>query len=172
MVNTTNAFAPLSDQHKKQSNSTIKRVYSRTIRRSALSQVSSSQAHKSAKILQSRDKTPVQQAGAVGNRGRQDGIVYGTATSSHLRAAQVSRQGSNNRICSGVFVTQLDPKTTPRSLASTVKLRTGYAVRPEKLPTKYSTYSSFYIRCDKKMRGILLDANIWPKNSWAKPFYN
>ena len=112
----------------------------------------------------------------TGNHSRKEGVVFGTAPSNQLKAAaqgtHESKKQGGNRICSGVFVSQLDPRTTVKGLTANVKLHTGYVVKPEKLPQKYDTYSSFYIRCNKNMRNILLDASIWPINSWAKPFYD
>jgi hypothetical protein len=88
----------------------------------------------------------------TGNQSRKEGVVFGTAPSTQLKAAQCShesRKQGGNRICSGVFVTLLDPRTTVKRLAANVKLHTGYIVKPEKLPQRYDMYSSFYIRCDK-----------------------
>ena len=103
---------------------------------------------------------------------KQEDIVYGSGSSMHLKPAQDSSSAEGNRICSGIFVTKLDPRTTVRDIANAVELHTGYRVKPEKMPTKHSSYSSFYIRCERNVRHMLLDASIWPRKSWAKPFYN
>ena len=116
-----------------------------------------------------------QRRGGPGPKGGQEGIVFSTAQPYHLHAEQDrsgARSQDGNIVCSGVFVTQMNPKTIVRSLGASIKLHTGYSVRPLKLPTKYSRYSYFYIRCDKDMRDSLLGAGIWPRKSWAKPFYN
>ena len=102
--------------------------------------------------------------------------MFGSGSSSYLRAARNFTDASQNNntrgTCSGVFVTKLDPKTSVRGLASAVDLHTGYRVKPEKLPAKHHSYSSFYIPCNRDVRAVLLDPSIWPKYSWVKPFYS
>ena len=66
----------------------------------------------------------------------------------------------------------LNPKIIPRQMESFIKRETGLYVKPEKLVTKYSTYSSFYIPCDGPARRSLLDANIWPVGVMLKPYYS
>ena len=93
--------------------------------------------------------------------------TLGTGSAPGLRA--VSRK-SENKTCTGVFVTRLLPSTTPIQLESFIKSEIGAQVKAEKLPTKYNSYSSFFIRCNGQLRTSLLDGRIWPTGSLVKPY--
>ena len=77
-----------------------------------------------------------------------------------------------NRSVTGVFITRLNPRLTSRQIESFIKRETGLKVRPEKLETKYDSYSSFYIPGDSQLRSMLLDASLWPSGALLKPFYS
>lgn len=77
-----------------------------------------------------------------------------------------------NRSCTGVFVTRLKPHTTASNVESYIKQEVGLSVKAEKLPTRYHTYSSFYIPCSGRSRAMLTDGTIWPKGSLIKPFFS
>ena len=72
----------------------------------------------------------------------------------------------------GIFVTRLGKDTTSANVAIHVLRETGITVRPEKLRTKYDTYTSFLIPIKKNSRryNILLDANNWPMGCLVGPF--
>jgi hypothetical protein len=107
----------------------------------------------------------------------EDRIIFGTGSGSGVKASQVDtrfnlqRQPRPNRTCTGVFVTRLNPRTTTRQLELHVRNATGHTVRVEKLNARFNTYSSFYIRADRRMRGTLLDASVWPKGCMIKPYF-
>ena len=173
-VSTSNRYDTLQQHTSRQTKP--QKVYSRIIQRSDLKKSSTRTYPTPYADYQHHSQEQPRARSRVGGK-PQDGIVFGTAPPSQLRAApdnteHQKNQVQGNRICSGIFVTKLDPKTSIKGLASTIRLRTGCSVVPEKLSTKYGSYSSFYIRCDRQMRDILLDPAIWPRKSWAKPFYS
>jgi hypothetical protein len=99
------------------------------------------------------------------------GIILGTGSAPGLRAVRNPKSAkTNNKSCTGVFITKLVPNTTSTQLESYVKSELGVHVRAEKLPTKYDSYSSFYIRCSGQLRTSLLDGRIWPAESLIKPY--
>ena len=101
-------------------------------------------------------------------------VLIGRGLEGSLKPAPAQRYGTpvaaGNPIVTGIFITRLDQRTTPRMLQMHIKAETGLSVRAEKLRTKYSTYSSYYIRCDKKVRQDLLSPYIWPKGILFKEF--
>ena len=104
--------------------------------------------------------------------------MHGTGVSSGIRSAKPARDmhrrphSQPNRSVTGVFVTQLDPKTSPHRLSDFIRRETGISVRPEKLNTKYNSYGSFYIPADRVAREVLLNPALWPRGSKIKPFYS
>ena len=110
---------------------------------------------------------------------RQQGdVLFGTGFSTDIRSAKPVRdrhqvdKSQSNRSVTGVFITQLDPKTTPIRLSDFIRRETGLLVRPEKLNTRYNSYGSFYIPADRNARGVLLNPSLWPRGSKLKPFYS
>ena len=102
-------------------------------------------------------------------------IVIGSGGTTNLRAASqwISKSSASmQKLCTGVFVTRLQPRCTQAQVSAHVYEVSGMRIRPEKLQTKYDTYSSFYIRCDKALRNTLLQAVSWPSGVMVKPFYN
>lgn len=105
-------------------------------------------------------------------------MVHGTGWTTVIKPAKSSKErpqthsSQSNRMITGVFVTQLDPKTSPMRLKDFIRRETGLHVRPEKLNTKYSTYGSFYIPADRSARDTLLNASLWPRGCKLKPFYS
>jgi len=101
-----------------------------------------------------------------------DSTVHGTGSAPGLHAVKQQLPITNpaNRTCTGVFVTRLLPQTTAKNVETYVRTETGLNIKAERLPTKYNTYSSFYIRCEDNIRSSLLDRYLWPKGALAKPF--
>ena len=109
--------------------------------------------------------------------------VIGKGHSITLKAAQPrsSTQGRANQwgsngdgvrgTITGVFITRLSPSTTAAMLATHIRKETKLTVRPEKLITKFSSYSSFYIRGNQRCRDELLNCELWPRGVLLKPFY-
>ena len=104
-----------------------------------------------------------------------DNVVQGTGTAPGLRAINKQRQtvstDAGNRTCTGIFITRLRPHTTANDVETYLRHETGISVKAEKLPTRYNSYSSFYIRCGDPQRATLLDGRVWPTGSLVKPYY-
>ena len=107
---------------------------------------------------------------------RNDDVIYGSGSGTGLRAAthkqnlpSAKPNGGESRI-TGIFVTRLEPKTSPQQVQHLVKRETGLLVRAEKLQSKYTTYASFYIRGDRRLQDTLLCAEMWPKGTLVKRF--
>ena len=103
-------------------------------------------------------------------------VVIGTGHSKTVRASHhqpVNRCNDRRegRYISGIMVTRLHPHTSAAHLAIHVHREVALTVRPEKMPTKYKGYSSFFIRANPVQRSKLLNKNIWPQNTLIKPFY-
>jgi hypothetical protein len=102
------------------------------------------------------------------------GGINGTGKSTGVRSAVKSKNFGNheNRYITGVFITRLDPYTTPKQLFLHIKRETGFTCYPEKLQTKYGGYSSFYVAADKKLCATIMDSQLWPTGTLFKPFYS
>ena len=109
---------------------------------------------------------------------RQDEVLHGTGSGTGLKAVPPKNQHGNQRDrdtkvshITGLFVSRLDPKTSARQVQSMIKRETGMSAQPERLPTKFDTYSSFYIRGDKFMQDTLMCADLWPKYTLVKRYF-
>ena len=111
-------------------------------------------------------------------KGRQSNIevVIGRGHSRVIRAARpppkspTSKKQESGRHVTGIFVTKLERNTSSAQLATQIYQECGLSVRPEKLPV-LNHYSSFFIRCGKQQRGILLDRDLWPRGAAVRPYY-
>ena len=108
---------------------------------------------------------------------QKDDVVFGRGFSTNIRSVGKPSKHStatkqNQRRITGVFLTRLAPKTSAAQVALHVRKETGLTVRPEKLETKYNTYSSFYIPGDQRCRDELFCKDLWPMGSLLKPFYS
>ena len=102
-----------------------------------------------------------------------DRIVVGTGPNSSLRAVQTTRSSNtSNRTCTGLFVSRIAPCHTANQLQTYVWQQSGYKVKAEKINSRSSTHSSFFIRCDKKLRDSLHDANVWPQGAFVKLYFD
>ncbi len=112
--------------------------------------------------------------GSIHNH-RSDSIIYGQGETIEIKAMgkthrdKVTKQ--YNRVATGVFVTRLHPRTSPKQLQKHLQQEVAIRTNPEKLQTKYDTYASFYIPCEEKVRVTIMDKNLWPKGSFVKLFY-
>ena len=87
------------------------------------------------------------------------------------RAGPVPSKSNQRRtVVTGVFITRLDPKSSVSQVQALVKRETGLTVKAEKLHAKYGTYSSFYIRSDRRIQDKLLCGEMWPKGTLLKRF--
>jgi hypothetical protein len=101
--------------------------------------------------------------------------IQGSSTAPGLRTINNQRPdtySSANKSCTGVFITRFTSHTSPANIETYVRHEAGLSVKAEKLPTKYNSYSSFYIPCSGQIRTKLLDGSIWPRRSLIKPFYS
>ena len=100
--------------------------------------------------------------------------IIGRGQSIGLKAAKPARRQQKQKTnvqVTGVFITRLDPRTSSREVEHNVQKHTGLKIRAEKMRCKYpESYSSFYVRGDKKVRDMLIDADLWPQNTLVKPF--
>lgn len=106
---------------------------------------------------------------------KDDKIIVGTGHSGGLRVVQPRRQLDSerqSRRITGVFLSRLGPSTSCAQIATRVRRETGLNVNPEKMKSKYDSYSSFYIRAERRDRSILMDGNIWPAGTLVKPFFS
>lgn len=106
-----------------------------------------------------------------------ENTINGRGYAPGLRAVSRSNQHTYssrapNRICTGLFVTRLLPNTTTKNVNDHVRKELALTVNAEKIPTKYDSYSSFYIRCNVDVRSALLDAELWPTGALIKPYYS
>ena len=97
-------------------------------------------------------------------------IIIGKSRNADLRVAQVK---ITKRITKdGIFVSRLEAGTSAAHVAMHIYNASGISVRPEKLKTKYDTYTSFMIpaRKDTRVYNTLMDAHLWPRGCLVKPF--
>lgn len=109
------------------------------------------------------------------NRTNQNCTIQGSSTAPGLHTINRQRDRSStatNKSCTGVFITRLKPHTSISNIEAYVRQELGLSIKAEKLPTKFNTYSSFYIPCDGRIRSKLIDGSIWPYGSLIKPFYS
>lgn len=93
---------------------------------------------------------------------------FGNAPKSSIEAVLDSR---GNRQCTGLFVSRLKPGTSCAQLAIFIHREYGYLMRPEKMPSRCAEYCSFFLRCNREKRQVLLNSDVWPKGAVIKPFY-
>jgi hypothetical protein len=106
--------------------------------------------------------------------GMSNDVIIGTGQSQTLGAVNRERnsQDNVNKQCIGVFISRLKSKVTEKHIELHIKHETGFSVRPERLATKYQTYRSYFIPCNKAVRYAILNAELWPAPTLLKPFYN
>ena len=108
---------------------------------------------------------------------RRDQVVFGKGHSGSLHVVQPARsQGSGsqtkpNRQCTGIFVSRFSPHTTTSQIQQHVRRETGMSVWAEKLETRFNTYSSFFIRSDRRLRDQLMLPDIWPEGFFLTNYY-
>jgi hypothetical protein len=89
-----------------------------------------------------------------------------------LKPTVHARERHVNRTCIGVFITCMREQTTELQVRGHVLKETDINIRPEKLRTRFSGYSSFLIQCQGQVRSQLMDPDIWPPGALVKPFYS
>ena len=85
------------------------------------------------------------------------GIVVGKGENTGLKAASQpwhpQQKSAGSIQVTGVFLSRFDPKTTCKDVERHVVLHIWMSVTAQKLAVKYpDSYSSFYIRGDKRVR--------------------
>ncbi len=103
-------------------------------------------------------------------------LVIGSCIQSRLKASLPKTRANDNRkpnrSCTGIFVTRLQPKCSTSQVATHIKDISGANTKPEKLQTKYDSYSSFYIRCNNQLRNSLMKPTSWPSGVMVKLFFD
>ena len=112
---------------------------------------------------------------AYSNR-QNDRMTLGTAPTTTLKAVtplprKQNSSPSGNRSCTGLFVSRLQPHYTPKQVESFVWQQAGEKVRVEKITSRSSQHSSFYIPCDRPVRDALKDSSIWPTGCFIKLYF-
>jgi hypothetical protein len=97
-------------------------------------------------------------------------VVHGMGKYSGMKATQMNmtkrrETTSANKTLTGLFITRVNPRTTTKQLELQIKRETSINIRVEKLRTKYPTYSSFFIRCDRHVRQTMWEPSLWPQVS-------
>jgi hypothetical protein len=104
-------------------------------------------------------------------------VLIGKGPSSSVQAEfykqkDVSDCSTDNTV-TGVFVSRFKPQMTAARLDQYVRLHFGVNVKSEKLRTRFNSYSSFYIRADRKLREVLLNSqaeHIWSRGLLVRPY--
>ena len=99
--------------------------------------------------------------------------VIGSNVETHVKAISSKanqKDKQENKVEKGVFVSRLRPRTTVKDIESLLKDFVGRSLPVEKLRTKYDSYSSFYIACDRRMIKQLLNSNTWPSGALVKVY--
>ena len=94
----------------------------------------------------------------------QQSLVTGRKSGTALRAAPVVKRIK-------IFVSRLDPSETTDSMREYVRGLTGTECVIERLKSKFPTYSSFVITCDKQFENILLNPDEWEEGLLVRPFF-
>jgi hypothetical protein len=104
-------------------------------------------------------------------------VIIGKGPISSVQAECFRQKESSdrdtNKIVTGVFVSRFKPQMTAAQVDRYVQLHFGENVKSEKLRTRFNTYSSFYIRADRKLRELFLNSQaeqIWSSGLLVKPF--
>jgi hypothetical protein len=99
-------------------------------------------------------------------------VVIGQGNISNLKAAKSNqRRSRSEQVCTGIFVTRLMPNYSARQIQKHIDKSLGLNVVVEKMQTRFDTYSSFHVRCDKRERDWIMDPNLWSVGVLVKPFY-
>ena len=100
----------------------------------------------------------------TGQYRRQNEVRFGRGSNSSFNAVperQRQQSYSNpNRYITGVFISRLNPRTSPPQIATHIYHETGLRVRPEKLNSRYGNYASFYIKVGRRDRDTLMDVDL------------
>ena len=98
-------------------------------------------------------------------RQRRENTVTGTKSGNVLGAIPKVKK------CS-IFISRLSPEASVSKVKDFVhQIVDNNSCVVEKLKTRFSTYSSFYVSCDDQFREKLLDPNTWEAGILVKPFY-
>ena len=71
----------------------------------------------------------------------------------------------------GIFVTRLVPRTTAKCIEESIFFDTGMRLRAEQLQTKFPSYRSFFLRCDRRAQTRLMNPSIWPRDALVKIYF-
>ena len=135
--------------------------------------VSSNRTVPSRTFINSANRFKLNANNQSGNN-KQDGFT-GTGPATSLKAvphSQHSTHSRGNRACTGFFISRLEPQYTPRHVEAYIWQHAGERVRAQKIVSKSSSCSSFYVPCEKKVRDSLMDPSIWPEGTFVKLYFS
>ena len=75
-----------------------------------------------------------------------------------------------NKRCTGLFDSRLMPKTQPETLQKHIFKQTGLKLQVDKIRSKYDTYTSFHVHCERHTLNKLLNPYMWPTAAFVKQF--
>ena len=106
-----------------------------------------------------------------------DGVTIGTGPVTALKAVSSKSKrpyhtSHSNRRCTGLFISRLQPQFTAPQVQTHVWQQAGLRIKAEKIPTRYSSYSSFYVPCDRQVMEDMQDPSIWPVGTLVKPYFS
>ena len=132
---------------------------------------SSSAGHDKWKKVLSKRRTRSDNHAKV-QSGNYSDYTIGTANQCSIKVAAGRTTKTTSKKQEGVFISRLERTTTAASIAAHVYSKTGITITPEKLKTKYDSYSSFLlpVRKGSKDFDCLLKSHLWPKGCLVKQF--
>ena len=134
--------------------------------------VSSNRTVPSRTFINSANRFKLNANNQSGNK--QDGFT-GTGPATSLKAVSHSQHTTHsrgNRACTGLFISRLEPQYTPKHVETYIWQHAGERVRAQKIVSKSSSCSSFYVPCERKVRDSLMDPSIWPEGTFVKLYFS
>ena len=134
--------------------------------------VSSNRTVPSRTFINSANRFKLNANNQSGNK--QDGFT-GTGPATLLKAVSHSQHTTHsrgNRACTGLFISRLEPQYTPKHVETYIWQHAGERVRAQKIVSKSSSCSSFYVPCERKVRDSLMDPSIWPEGTFVKLYFS
>ena len=91
-------------------------------------------------------------------------LTLGRKMGTRIKVAESTRKAK-------IFVSRLDPECHVEELREFIRELTGSDCEIDQLKTKYPSYSSFVITCDKQHEKTLLDPDEWETGIIIRPFW-
>ena len=105
-----------------------------------------------------------------------DDVIAGNGTSTHIRTATKNQRQSTlstHRQRVGIFVSRMSRSTRARHIDRHVEQEAGIKVHCEEIPSKYenTNYRSFFIRLNSRNLQMLLQPDMWPRDTIVRGYY-